>query len=172
MSQQPSLRSRQLDLFRGCAAVLMVLNHAGFRWLAPEDAVGGTTGAIVFAGSAAPALFFFATGVGMGLARKVTADWSSLLRKVLLLFIADAFLNWAVHRWLGLDFFGFCAISMMAVALVDAAPRPRVVASIGIGVVLLLRYADASQVERLVVDQPWLGFVTGVAGVADVSYPL
>jgi len=172
MSQEPSTRSLQLDVFRGCAALLMVLNHAGFSWLAPEDGTSGGTGAIVFAGSAAPALFFFATGVGMGLARKVTADWLALLRKVVLLLIADAFLNWAVHRWLGLDFFGFCAISMVAVALVDAASRPRVAATVALAGVLLLRYADAAQLERLVVDQPWLGFVTGVAGVEDVSYPL
>lgn len=172
MTPNLSTRSLQLDLFRGCAALLMVLNHAGNTWLAPADSTAGFFGAIVFAGSAAPALFFFATGVGMGMARKGHADWPGLWRKVVLLFIADAFLNWAVHRWLGLDFFGFCALSMLAVALVDAAPRPRLAAAIALALVLTVRYADAPRLEQWVADAPWLGFFTGVAGMTDVSYPL
>lgn len=172
MTSNLSTRSLQLDLFRGCAALLMVLNHAGNTWLAPIDSTTGFVGAIVFAGSAAPALFFFATGVGMGMARKGRADWSGLWRKVVLLFIADAFLNWAVHRWLGLDFFGFCALSMVAVALVDAAPRPRLAAAIALALVLVVRYGDAPRLERWVADAPWIAIFTGVAGMKDVSYPL
>lgn len=172
MTHNLSTRSLQLDLFRGCAALLMVLNHAGYAWLAPEDSSSGFSGALVFLGSAAPALFFFATGVGMGLSRKASVDWPSLWRKVALLFIADAFLNWAEGRWLGLDFFGFCAIAMVAVGLVNAAPRPKLVASVVLVLVFALRYADAPRLQLFAPDAPWLAFLTGVEGVPGVSYPL
>ncbi len=171
MTQNLSTRSLQLDIFRGCAALLMVVNHAGHAWLASKGSTG-FCGAAVFLGSAAPALFFFATGVGMGLARKGATDWFAVGRKVALLFIADAFLNWAEGRWLGLDFFGFCAISMLAVSFVNATPRPRIMAAAAIALVLSLRYADATRIELLAPDAPWLAFVTGVNGVQDISYPL
>ena len=166
------VRSIQLDLFRGVAALLMVLNHAGVHWLAPEDATSGLAGLLVFLGSAAPALFFFATGAGMGLSRRAALDWPSLLRKVVLLLIADAALNWAEGRWLGLDFFGFCALSMLAVAGVVSSKRPRLTAVLVLVVVVALRYGDAPLVMRLLPSAPWLGFVTGVEGFPDVSYPL
>ena len=164
--------SRQLDIFRGFAAILMVLNHAGFQWLAPLDAMTGIDGIAVFLGSAAPALFFFATGVGMGLSRRRTVDWAGLGRKVLLLLIADLFLSWSVHRWIGLDFFAFCAISMLAVALVTATRRPVVTAAIAVAACLLVRYAFVSRLQPLAGDYPVVAFVSGIDGVADVSYPL
>ncbi len=164
--------SRQLDLFRGFAAILMVLNHAGVHLLAPVDATTGIDGMAVFLGSAAPALFFFATGVGMGLSRRSAVDWPGIARKVVLLLIADLFLGWSVHRWIGLDFFAFCAISMLAVALVTATRRPVATASIAIAACLLVRYAFVSRLLPLADDYPIVGFVSGIDGVVDVSYPL
>jgi hypothetical protein len=164
--------SRQLDVFRGFAAILMVLNHAGFQWLAPVDATTGIDGVAVFLGSAAPALFFFATGVGMGLSRRRAVDWPGIARKVVLLLIADLFLGWSVHRWIGLDFFAFCAVSMLAVAVVTATPRPVPTAAIAIAACLVVRYAFVSRLQPLAADYPIVAFVSGIEGVVDVSYPL
>ena len=164
--------SRQLDIFRGFAAILMVLNHAGFHWLAPIDATTGFDGIAVFLGSAAPALFFFATGVGMGLSRRGAVDWPGIVRKVVLLQIADLFLGWSVHRWIGLDFFAFCAISMLAVALVTATRRPVLTAALAIAACLFVRYAVVSRLGPLAGDYRIVAFVTGIDGVVDVSYPL
>ena len=150
----------------------MVLNHAGFQWLAPVDATTGIDGVAVFLGSAAPALFFLATGVGMGLSRRTAVDWPGIARKVALLLIADLFLGWSVHRWIGLDFFAFCAISMLAVALVTATRRPVLTAAVAIAACLLLRYALASRLQALAGDFPVVAFVSGIDGVVDVSYPL
>ena len=164
--------SRQLDIFRGFAAILMVLNHAGFHWLSPIDATAGIDGIAVFLGSAAPALFFFATGVGMGLSRRTAVDWKGIARKVVLLLIADLFLNWSVHRWIGLDFFAFCAISMLAVALVTSTRRPVVTAWVAIAACVLLRYAFVARLQPLASDVPAIAFLTGIDGVEGVSYPL
>jgi uncharacterized membrane protein len=172
MTSPPSTRSQQLDVFRGLAALLMVVNHAGYAWLAREDLAAGAAGGLVFLGSAAPALFFFATGVGMGMSRKGRTDWAGLWRKVALLVVADAFLNWASRRWLGLDFFAFCALSMLAVALVDACPRPRLAAGLAAAAVLALRYGDAAALEPIARETPWIAIATGVEGVPGVSYPL
>ena len=164
--------SHQLDIFRGFAAILMVLNHAGFEWLAPVDALTGFDGAVVFLGSAAPALFFFATGVGMGLSRRRAVDWPAIFRKVLLLLVADVFLGWGVHRWIGLDFFAFCAISMLAVALVTSTRRPVLTASATIASCLLVRYGLVASLQPLAVDVPVVAFLSGIDGVANISYPL
>ncbi len=164
--------SRQLDIFRGFAAILMVLNHAGVQWLAPVDATSGIDGIVVFLGSAAPALFFFATGVGMGLSRRSAVDWPGIARKVVLLLIADLFLSWSVHRWIGLDFFAFCAISMLAVALVTTTRRPVLTAAMAIAACLLVRYAFVAHLQPLADDYPIVAFVSGIDGVVDVSYPL
>lgn len=163
--------SRQLNLFRGIAGVLMVLNHAGFGWLAPADSREGVVGAAVFLGSAAPGLFFFATGVGMGLSRRSSIDWP-LLRKVLLLLVADTFLRWGQQEWLGLDFFGFCAVSMLAVGVVGSSRRGVWWALAAAAALLLARYAAVPWLGPLAAKWPALAFATGIEGLPGFSYPL
>lgn len=164
--------SRQLDLFRGFAAILMVLNHAGYELLSPSNSGFGFDGALVFLGSAAPALFFSATGIGAGLSRQGAPYWPGVWRKVLLLLLADLFLNWSVRRWLGLDFFGFCAVSMLAVAAVSMSRRPVLVACAAIAACLASRYCFVPALEPLAFRYPAVAFVTGIGGVVGVSYPL
>ena len=132
-------RVAELDLLRGVAALLMVFNHVGYAALNGQAAQEGASGAIVFLGSMAPVLFFFATGFGGGLAAR-PGTWRSLADKVLLLLLADQFLGWTLGRPLGMDFFGFIAVSMVAARLVLATPRPVTVAALGIVAVLWLRY--------------------------------
>jgi uncharacterized membrane protein len=132
-------RVAELDLLRGFAALLMVFNHVGYAALTPPAATHGVSGAIVFVGSMAPVLFFFATGFGASVAAR-PGTWRSLADKVLLLVLADQFLGWSLGRPLGLDFFGFIAVSMIAARLVLGTSRPVTVAAAGIAAVLLLRY--------------------------------
>ena len=163
-------RVAELDLLRGIAALLMVFNHVGYLALSPQGAQQGVSGAIVVLGSMAPVLFFFATGFGGGLAARPGA-WRSLLDKVLLLVLADQFLGWSVGRPLGLDFFSFIAISMVATRLVMATTRPVTAAATGIVAVLLLRYGLgplwASPLGDYSVLEWWLGATPHDA----VSYP-
>jgi uncharacterized membrane protein len=132
-------RVAELDLMRGVAALFMVFNHVGYAALDPRAAQQGASGAIVFLGSMAPVLFFFATGFGAGLAARA-GSWRWLADKVLLLLLADQFLGWTLGRPLGLDFFGFIAVSMLVARLVLATASPVTVAALGIVGVLVLRY--------------------------------
>ena len=163
-------RVAELDLLRGFAALLMVFNHVGYAALNPQAAQHGASGALVFLGSMAPVLFFFATGFGGGLAARPT-PWRSVADKVLLLVLADQFLGWTLGRSIGLDFFGFIAVSMVAARLVMAAPRPVTVAAVGIVAVLLLRYGLGQTWVAAPGDYGVLEWGLGVTPHDAVSYP-
>jgi fucose 4-O-acetylase-like acetyltransferase len=169
-SPSAAQRVAELDLLRGIAALLMVFNHVGYAALNPHASQQGASGAIVFVGSMAPVLFFFATGFGGGLAQR-PGSWRSLLDKVLLLMLADQFLGWTLGRPLGLDFFGFIAVSMVAARLVLATPRPVAVAAAGIVAVLLLRYGLGQTLVPAPGDYGLLEWWLGVTPHNGVSYP-
>ncbi len=163
-------RVAELDLLRGFAALLMVFNHVGYAALNPQAAQHGASGAVVFLGSMAPVLFFFATGFGGGLAAR-PAPWRSVADKVLLLVLADQFLSWSIGRSLGLDFFGFIAVSMVAARLVLATPRPVTVAATGIVAVVLLRYGLGKTWDAAFDGYGFLRWWIGVTPHDAVSYP-
>ena len=165
-------RSRQLDLFRGIAAIFMIVNHAGYQLLGAAAIGGGWPTWLVFVGSAAPALFFFATGVGSGLAAGSGEPAASVLRKVVLLLLADALLNWSTGTLLGLDFFGFAAVATATLFIVRRARRPVVLAVVLLALVLAARFGLASVARGRIGDDSLLAFITGIAPVRHVSYPL
>lgn len=162
-----------LDVFKGIAALAMVVNHAGFAWLTYDAAHNGWTGLLVSAGSLAPVFFFFATGVGAGLKPSgIPVDWRSLARKAAWLVLADQFLVWSQgHPW-GMDFFGFIALSMLVLAGITTRKAPVVWASVAVLVLLGLRYANRDSVAALVAERSALIWVTGVSGQPGWSYPL
>jgi hypothetical protein len=163
-------RVPELDVLRGWAAVLMVFNHVGFAVLSPTAAVQGASGAVVFLGSFAPALFFFATGFGAGLAPP--ARWSSVLDKALLLLLADFLLTWRLGNTTPrLDFFGFIAVSLLATRLVQVTRRPMVVACVAAGVVLLLRYVGGRTLDGALEGYGVVRWLLGVTPHEAVSYP-
>ena len=165
-------RSRQLDLFRGVAAILMIFNHSGFKLLGPSATGEDWAGVLVFLGSAAPALFFFATGVGAGFGAGRGEAAGALLRKVALLLLADTLMNWGFGTLVGLDFFGFAAIATLTLFLVRRARHPAWMAALLAVLVLGLRFGAAALARGHVQDDTLLAFVTGLAPVRDVSYPL
>jgi hypothetical protein len=159
-----------LDLLRGFAAMLMVLNHVGYAALTPAAAGQGVSGALVFLGSFAPVLFFFATGVGAGLATRAVS-WRPVVDKALLLLLADQFLRWSGGGTWGLDFFGFIAVSAVAAALAMATPRPVLVASVAAAAVLLLRYVVGKPLDAMLDGYGPLRWLLGVTPNDTVSYP-
>ncbi len=164
-----------LDVFRGLAACLMVLNHAGFAWLSIDDATTGWAGAVVFLGGFAPVLFFFATGAGMGLSTgrlKRPGGLKDLLWKAGLLVVADQLLFLRNGQLLGLDFFGFIALSMVVVSLVDATRHPVRNALVLAGLVLMARYGVVPLFKSSLPDNPWVVFLLGSKVLANVSYPM
>jgi uncharacterized membrane protein len=162
-----------LDVFRGVAAVLMVINHAGFAWLSSVDATQGLGGAFVGMGSFAPVLFFFATGYALGLPgqaeRGITAD---RLWKCVLLVVADQFLYWSRGATGGLDFFGFIALSMLVLYGIGPARRVEWLAAALLAVIAALRFAIGPLLKASIPQTGVLAFLTGVYGQDGISYPL
>ena len=117
----------ELDTLRGPAAALMIANHAGVRVLAPAHASAGRSGALVFLGSFAPVVFFFATGFGIAVssrrAERAGAAWWSVLWKAALLVVADQFFFWRAGHAFGLDFFGFIALATVLVMAIAGLRR-------------------------------------------------
>ena len=164
--------SRALDAFRGIAVALMVANHLGYAVVPAAAQQSLPNATLIFLGSVAPALFFFATGQGAGLSPH-NGPLRHLLAKMALLLAADALLLAARGKALGLDFFGFTAVCMAALYALKACPRPRQVAVGAVALLLLARYTPAiAPVLGAVLPEPWVIWLTGRGGIAGVSYPL
>ncbi len=164
-------RSLQLDVFRALAAVFMIVNHSGIQLLWRGGA-GDWPATLVFIGSAAPALFFFATGVGSGLSAGRAEAVGAMLHKVLLLLLADTLLNWSTGNLLRFDFFGFAAVATLALFLVRRTRHPVAFASLLLVLVLGARFGLVPFVRGRIPADSVAAFVTGIAPVQGVSYPL
>lgn len=167
-AHKPSLAA--LDVFRGLAAVAMVFNHAGFALLSKHDAAQGVSGLLVFAGSFAPVLFFFATGFGLGLRRPGAGD--SVLAKVVLLVLGDQLLVWSRGEPWGIDFFGFIALSTLIVAWLARRENGERLALIAIVAVLAARFVVSPLLKDLIVAPGILAFLTGARPQDHISFPI
>jgi len=151
----------------------MVVNHAGYALLAPDAATAGYAGALVFIGSMAPVLFFFATGVGMGLGEHRAGAVRDAAVKCAWLLLADLMLNTGLGRPLALNFLGFIGLSMLAVALIRATPRPLLTCVVLIAALLAVRYLPTPGNAWAGWDESVLaGFATGRHGTKGLAYPL
>ena len=157
------------------AAVAMIVNHAGYRLLSPQDATQSGVSALVFLGSFAPAIFFFATGFGIGLSHFAgprPLDWMGVLWKAALLIVADQFFFWSRGIGLGLDFFSFIAIATVVVSLLSRL-RGAVSVSLWLAALLLLtRYGLAPFWNLPEPPLPFLEWLMGAHGITSISYPL
>jgi uncharacterized membrane protein len=170
-------RVAELDVLRGIAALLMVLNHAGYALLSPAASATGWSAGLVFVGSFAPVLFFFITGVGAGLTAGKSASpletmWPTL-DKVLLLFLADLLLTWRGDGLAPrLDFFGFIGVSMAALWLVQRFKDPVRAALLGCVGLLLARYGLGALKPDWLPDAAVLQWLIGTPAQSRISYPL
>ncbi|MBV8884985.1 MAG: DUF1624 domain-containing protein [Chroococcidiopsidaceae cyanobacterium CP_BM_RX_35] len=167
---------QELDIIRGLAAVLMVMNHLGNATLtSPQNS--GISGSLVFIGSFAPVLFFFVTGVGYGLQshKKKTNRWYITLNKVVVLFLADLLLRWSPGGWLGIDFFGFIGLSSLVLELLRNSKSPLAYCLGGFATISAMRYLVGPVLRVSEYDrQAWgiLGWIFGTYAAPGVSYPL
>jgi uncharacterized membrane protein len=163
----------ELDVLRGIAAVLMIINHSGYRLLTSENALHSVMAPAVFLGSAAPAVFFFATGFGIGLSRaQVSREFNlvGLLWKATLLLAADQFFYWSRGVSVGLDFFSFTAISTIVVSLLSQLRSAQKICIVFAALLVLSRYGLAPflKIEDLPLVVEWM---LGARGIQNVSYP-
>lgn len=173
-----SIHWRELDVLRGLAALLMIVNHLGYKTLNPNQIDGSLAGNLVFIGSFAPVIFFFVTGVGYGIQssqRKKAGHWYVTLNKVTILVLADLLMHWSGGRWLGLDFLGFIGLSSLVLEFLRNSKSPLAYCTAGFASVSLLRYLLGPYIHSLGYDQyAWgvLGFILGTSGTPGISYPL
>lgn len=66
-TQKPNLHWLELNVLRGLAAILMIVNHAGVKTSIETEANQSVMNDVLFIGSFTPMLFFFVTGVGLGI---------------------------------------------------------------------------------------------------------
>lgn len=169
---------KELDLLRGCAALMMVVNHVGYKTLDANIIDSIFPASMVFIGSFAPVLFFFVTGVGYGIQssqRKKGSHWDVTLNKVVVLILADLLMPWSEGRWLGLDFLGFIAVSSLVLEFVRSSRAPIAYCIAGFASVSLMRYLLGPFIHSLGYDrQAWgvLGTILGTSATPGVSYPL
>ena len=175
---------QELDVLRGVAAVMMVVNHVGVKLLSPQYTESGLTGALLFIASFAPVIFFFVTGVGTGIQshkRKKASRWSTVLTKAGILWLADLLLAWSNGEWWRLDFLGFIGLSIVVLELIRLSKNPIALSAVGIVGITLLRYGVGAIVahwgftESALTESgfAWgINFVLGTKMLPNVSYPL
>lgn len=175
---QKSIHWTELDVLRGLAALLMILNHLGYKILAPNWVDSGGSGSLLFISSFAPVLFFFVTGVGYGVQssrKKKTGQWTVILNKFIILILADLLMHWSEGRWLGLDFLGFIALSSLVMEFIRRSSSPLTYSLIGLVLISLLRYLLGPLISSIGNEpQTWgiLNWILGTKDTPGVSYPL
>lgn len=181
VSNSPTRRTQwvELDILRGLAGIIMVYNHAAARWLDEAQRQDPLCGALFLIGSYAPVVFFATTGIGYGiqseLPRKRAGHAFGFVRKVVILLVADALLWLGREIWIGLDFLGFIALSMLILEPIRRRRMGWVWPLVGVVVVAGLRYGLAPAV----VPPPASGqpatlvhWLAGVASPPGFSYPI
>lgn len=172
---QPRTFAMELDVLRGFAAILMIVNHAGFRLLSASDSTISISAVAVFLGGFAPVVFFFATGFGIALTSGTGMRESKiapLMWKAMLLVVADQFFFWRLGIAWGIDFFSFIALATVTVSLV-ARVRQSLWLCVALILLLLgLRYGLGPVLRPYTQESVLVDWLLGVKGIANVSYPL
>ena len=169
---------QELDVLRGLAALLMILNHVGYNTLATAEINGIWAASLLFITSCAPVLFFFVTGVGYGIQssqKKKLGHWCVIFNKVIILFLADLLIHWSNGRWLGLEFLGFIAISSLVMEFIRRSKSPLTYCLIGFVAIFIIRYLLGHFIHSLGYNQKgwWLlDWIIGTTEIDGVSYPL
>lgn len=177
-TQKTSIHWKELDILRGLAALLMIVNHLGYKTLSPNVIEGSLAGSLLFVGSFAPVLFFFVTGVGYGLQssqKKKASHWYVIFNKLIVLVLADLLMHWSEGRWLGLDFLGFIGLSSLVMEFVRRSKSPINYCLVSFVLVFLMRYLLGPLIHRFGYDQQaWgiMGWIFGTSATPGVSYPL
>lgn len=167
---------KELDVLRGLAAIMMVINHVGAALLSGQEVTNGGSGALFFIGGFAPVIFFLVTGLGAGvqsLQHRPGRRWVDIWMKVGILFLADLLMQWARGRALGLDFLGFIGLSVIVLEVIRASKFPIALSLSGLGIVSGLRYLVSPLLRSRDLTVEWapLNWLIGQGFVEGVAYP-
>lgn len=167
-------RDYALDQLRGIAAIFMVINHFGYIAFDQNKIEIQLVKNILFITSFAPVLFFYTTGYGMGLQTNANSGTKSkILDKVVLLFIADLFIRSpGIENLIGLDFFGFIAVSVFFVYCATKIKNSIFAAVMMMLAITLLRYTPASWLSPIADEFKLIDFLSGRKSIPNISYPI
>ncbi len=169
---------KELDVLRGLAALLMIVNHVGYNTLHPNAIDGTLGGSLLFISSFAPVLFFFVTGLGYGIQssqKKKLGHWYVIVNKLIILLLADLLIHWSNGRLLGLEFLGFIGLSSLVLELIRRSKSPLIYCIIGFVGIFIIRYLIGPIIHSWGYDQRgwWLlDWIIGTSGISGISYPL
>lgn len=164
----------ELDLLRGFAVILMVLNHAGFAFFPEEVQAQPAVSLLLFITSFAPILFFFITGFGIALSQyssKSTQIQGGTIFKASALILADYYMRDIKFSTVGMDFLGFIGCSMLFFELIKPLNKTLVISSITLLLIVALRYFLGPAIKSdLLVSNPELLKYLGLNGLDHSSY--
>lgn len=163
----------QLDVLRGLAIIMMIVNHFGERLPRFGYQPGTLLGAAIFLGSFAPAVFYFTTGFGIAIARDRPdpAASRSMLFKAAMLVAADQFMWWNDGKAYGLDFLAFIGLSTVLVTFIAYSKRSVWVASGLAAIALVLRFGLGWWLRNRLQLGGIGAWLIGTTPIANVSYP-
>lgn len=165
-------RWQSLDLLRGFAVIFMLVNHSLVQWLNKSDFNYEYIISISFISSFAPVLFFFATGVGFGLAHEQgrPAAIRPLLIKVIILIVADIFMRSGDLHSFGWDFLAFIAFSMLFLHFFRGRNNAIIKAFISILILFIIRYGVGGYYGGHYSNNDWIAVIIGIKAIDGVSY--
>lgn len=149
-NNKKTLHFPELDLFRGLAALFMIINHIGFALWSKSEISSDIPTFILLITSFAPVLFFFASGLGAGIQSHATHKKFNLLStlyKFCLLMIADLFFAFGQGKLLGFDFLGFIAVIVLILEPIKYNAYARWICIAGIAAVFTLRFLIAPELN-------------------------
>lgn len=167
----------ELDVMRGMAVIMMVLNHFAFGFMSPSQYASGLSQSIVFISSFAPILFFFITGVGYGLAySKKTLHSPSVqvwYKAFLLVLLEVLIMKRGDLSGIGINFLSFIALSMILLSYLRKSKFAIEYAIALTVVIVVVRYGLGPLYKAVVVADDrlyWLSAIFGIKSVPGVTY--
>jgi hypothetical protein len=165
----------ELDFLRGLAACLMIANHLGFASASYDDSK--LVALMTFVGGMAPVLFFLVSGLGQGVqsASGRTASLARQMPKLLILFMADAFLWLRPGQVVGNDFIGFIALSSLILEIIRRSRRSLSLSAGLILLIILARFGLGPLLRTSSESDTYenaLAVVLGAKGLEGFSYPI
>lgn len=167
----------ELDVMRGIAVAMMILNHFGFVLIPSEEFKLGINESVLFFSSFAPILFFFITGVGYGLAYSKNlppAQTRHIWFKAIVLVLMEVLvLNNGYASAIGINFLSFIAITMVIFTYLRTSKYALQYALTFLVVITFLRYGLAPLYKITIATENhihWLDSILGIKGIPKVTY--
>jgi uncharacterized membrane protein len=164
----------EIDLARGIAVMMMVINHAGLALLSKAALATPIGHFWIQFGSFAPVVFFLTTGIGAGVQYAQGHRASNVGLRAMILFAADAILTVYARGAIGFDFLAFIGLSTLVCAMLSRTPHGVAIGVIAFLLIASLRFIAGPLLRGVWIfdDMPVANMLIGVYAVPGISYTL